>query len=226
MDVIFESLCNSYLRYLKDTLSCKSPEATLEKVNDVIEKLIFIHTEFIKNPEDLDECKKYYYLEMVVDGNFNFSIKYSLLLFLESKSLLKQSPDVAMKTLLESIFHIGSAYGYFFKKNFEPNVNTSEHLSKAGSSTEKSQNSQKIKLEVISYLEENISKKKWKSFDDSLSDLIKMLIDKSDKGANFKINKNTIRNNLKVWNRKSDDTPKSNLLFQEKISAIFNHNHP
>ncbi|MFL7770752.1 hypothetical protein AAD017_12925 [Proteus terrae] len=90
MDVIFESLYNSYLEYLKDTLLCKSPNATSEGVNDIIEKLIFKYTEIINNPESLEDKKEHYFAELTIAGDFNFSIKYSLLLFLESKSLLRK----------------------------------------------------------------------------------------------------------------------------------------
>ncbi|MEQ5734115.1 MULTISPECIES: hypothetical protein [Providencia] len=157
------------------------------------------------------------------DDFFN-SINKSIILFLHSEYYFnKKQIDTAILYSTYANYCLGTSVGFHvgMKYQQEKTPLTSTHFSNAGKKTAKAIRSTRCRELIIKYLTDNISIKKWRDYNDALQDIIEMLRLEGEKDKTLYMRPDRRRPNVKKWNHMNDYTSKSEIIFQEKVAAIF-----
>ncbi|MDR2227081.1 MAG: hypothetical protein LBE52_13915 [Providencia sp.] len=171
-----------------------------------------------------------YYFNTIFQNTTSTQLNYAIGLYAASELELKaHNTQQAFDYLLDAYYRIGYCDGL----NSCPSGNTSDKAleeqsadySRRGSQNKRAQDSEKMKKEVIDYLTADPAKKNWRSYHEAIDDIISMLMQKSSElegsESSFKVNKNTIKNNLMKWFRSTGDVSDSNKKYQQAIKNIF-----
>lgn len=177
----------------------------------------------IKIQEDADHhaiIKDFIFHE---DDFFN-SINKSIILFLHSEYYFnKKQIDIAILYSTYANYCLGTSVGFHagMKYQQEKTPLSSNHFSNAGQKTTKAIRSRRCRELIINYLTDNISIKKWRDYNDALQDIIEMLRLEGEKDNTLYMRSDRRGANVKKWNCMNDYTSKSEIIFQEKVAAIF-----
>lgn len=171
-----------------------------------------------------------YHFKIIHNNTPASQLNYAIGLYAASElEFQAHNTQQAFDYLLDAYYRIGYCDGL----TSCPSGNSSEkaleeqstEFSRRGSQNKRTRDAEKTKKEVIAYLTADPDKKNWKSYHEAIDDIIPMLIQKSSElegsESSFKVDKNTIKNNLMKWFRATGDVSDSNKKYQQAIKIIF-----